>query len=124
MTYKLPALSNATSCVVCHVYLSGNCGQLWSASYLCSPSPRMTGDLVFFAVRMDGVAITAAAPAAAFKNSRRRIAAIFYNSVEILDRLSSYVVFVAVGLEPIYFFFSSVAGFAAFSAAALFAAAF
>src|SRR3954465_10186317 len=88
MTYKLPALSNATSCVVCHVYLSGNCGQLWIASYLYSPSPRMMGDLVFFAVRMAGVAITAAAPAAAFKNSRRRIVAIFRNSIEYLDKIT------------------------------------
>ena len=41
------------------------------------------GDLVFFAVRMAGVAITAAAPAAAFKNSRRRIVDdIAHNSVE------------------------------------------
>jgi hypothetical protein len=48
----------------------------------------MTGDSVFFAVRIVGVVITAAAPAAAFKNSRRRIVAIFHNSVEYLDRIT------------------------------------
>src|SRR4051794_23676289 len=74
ITYKLPALSNATSCVVCHEYFAGNCGQLCSASYLYSPLPRMTAESVFLAVRIAGTAATAAAPAATFKNSRRRIA--------------------------------------------------
>src|SRR4051794_35328521 len=95
MTYRLPALSNATSCVVCHVYLSGSCGQLCCASYLYSPSPKMTGDLVFFAVRMAGVAITAAAPAAAFKNSRRRIVAISHASLAFTNDLTQSETWVA-----------------------------
>src|SRR3954463_2549107 len=73
ITYKLPALSNATSCVVCHEYFAGNCGQLCSASYLYSPLPTMIAESVFLAVRIVGTAATAAAPAATFKNSRRRI---------------------------------------------------